>query len=453
MLFYFISILQMTKLSKFNFSSVFQTPKLSNFEFTLQVIKTNRKITTIIVMVIVAITTVILTLYFTGVFSSKKSPEVQPPPTPPPPPPTQPPKDQGKCSKITDSYKFKDYLDTTSLIGLSECTGLISRDGKTKIILHSNGELANYVNGEKEYNVKPTQGTSPWSIREIQGLKTAGIYSNDMLVKETLEPLYFNKEIPWVSLSDTNRIVKYNPTNKIITPEVDLSSTDPIVNKHSENFTLNGKVFTLTYVYETNPDIEVILNAVSPLKLMKYCIPQVIQLLYGPSIPDSIPLNLTFTFTNNPVIESMAYALYSDMTYNNKALASTFKLYNNDLTKIKNEMIGVTMHELTHIFQKNKYSSHLFIEGIAEYVRISTGFIADWSGEYPSLSKTFDTAYGTIPAYFLKWVTSMYPDFIIKLNKQFESSGDYNAVVKTVSNNKYSTIDELWLDYQSFLRL
>ena len=172
----------------------------------------------------------------------------------------------------------------------------------------------------------------------------------------------------------------------------------------------------------------------------------VINLLYD-TYPKDKYVNINFMFKSGDLpIVAIAYAQGGNIIY---GLKSILDFYNkNGLIALKNEIIGVTMHEFTHIYQYARFSNKIFVEAVAEYVRISSGFISGWSGERGSLSPIFNMGYGSIPAYFLLNTDQKYPGFIKMLNLNFNSSSDTNIVARTITGDKHQTIDSIWLEYQ-----
>ena len=126
-------------------------------------------------------------------------------------------------------------------------------------------------------------------------------------------------------------------------------------------------------------------------------------------------------------------------------------LYNESYENLKIKIIGIIIHEMTHILQYTNQSQRMITENIAEYSRIRSGCIIDWSEEWSSLP-SMNVTYGRIPAYFWLNTEQKYPGFMKELNFNLKISDDINIVIKKMTNNKHQTLDSLWLEYQASLR-
>lgn len=352
------------------------------------------------------------------------------------------------------NYTLYDTLDTSKTELLKTCEGLISRNGVYKFILESDGNFNLYENNVKKYSSNSAPGKKPFTMRRYMDNKYPYIYdSTNTHVGSSPFSIYNITDAgdKIVMLKDNGYIGKYTPLTTIVPPIVDLSPEGKTI---TNVFIYNYNKYTITENIEpeTSGMLKDILKVVNPTLMITYCSKKVLDLLYGNIVPSDRPKNISITFTNTPIISAMAYAMGPGITYSIPGLLDVYKSVGKDIIKIKNEMVGVMMHELTHVFQYGQYSNQLYTEGIAEYVRMSSGFVVDWPGEIPDKSPTFNTPYGAVPAYFLIWLNNKYPGIIIELNKSFKTTFNVSNVIKTYTNNVYSNIDTLWVEYQTKLK-
>lgn len=245
------------------------------------------------------------------------------------------------------------------------------------------------------------------------------------------------------------------PTNNytdIIPPNIDLKPKGKVTPMSNSVSVLHkGNVLMLSYILEPKDIIvDKICEIMDPLELLKYTSNTVLNLFYD-TYPNDKYKNISLTFKAISTNPAIAYATGEGITYNLESILDFYK-NNNDITSLKNEIIGVTLHEMTHVFQYGIYPSLLYIESMAEYSRISSGFIVGWPKETSSESSTFNVSYGVIPAYFWLNTEQKYPGFMKELNLNFKTSADANLVAKKMTNGTHQTIDSIWVTYQNNLK-
>lgn len=238
--------------------------------------------------------------------------------------------------------------------------------------------------------------------------------------------------------------------NTITAPDIDLKpkgKDTPMTKTISVLY--KGTPLKLSYIIEPKDVIvDKICEIMDPMELLRYSSNTVLNLFYE-TYPNK-SRNITLRFKASSINTAIAYAEGDKITYN---LESILDFYNkNGVTSLKNEIIGVTLHEITHVFQYGEFSNNLFTESMAEYSRISSGFIVGWPRETASESTTFNVAYGVIPAYFWLNTENKYPGFMKELNLIFKTSSDTNVVAKKMTKGVHQTIDSIWLEYQSNLK-
>jgi hypothetical protein len=359
----------------------------------------------------------------------------------------------GTCIGPEAEYTLYNKLDLNKEVLLKSCEGIVSRDGNVKFLLDSNGVFRQYMNGEIKFSSATEPGIFPWKLKRKDNVLYPGIYdNNDKFSGQSTHGVYHLKDAGqrYVQLSDKGTFQPYIGYTTIVPLTIDLSTKENI----SRVFNYKNKTFTITDSVDFEPtgELDLILESVNPVLLIEYCTKTVINLLYGDIIPNDIPTDISLRFTSKPIINAMAYAIGNGIEYNISALLATYNNMGKDITKIKNEMIGVMMHEITHVFQYGKYTNQLYVEGIAEYVRMKSSFVEGWPEEKENGSSTFNVPYGGVPAYFLVWLNKMYPGIIKKLNLSFRDTFDVSSVISKVTNSSYNTIDELWLEYQKTLK-
>ena len=112
---------------------------------------------------------------------------------------------------------------------------------------------------------------------------------------------------------------------------------------------------------------------------------------------------------------------------------------------LRKEIMGVTIHELVHVFQfngKNGNADAGLIEGIADYVRLKAKLSpAHWS---PSPAQKWNQGYDKT-AYFLEWIeTHTTPNFVERLNLTLKDTAWNENLVKQITG---ISVDDLWNKY------
>ncbi|KAL9244948.1 hypothetical protein vseg_018662 [Gypsophila vaccaria] len=116
---------------------------------------------------------------------------------------------------------------------------------------------------------------------------------------------------------------------------------------------------------------------------------------------------------------------------------------------VKNEFTGVIYHESTHVWQwdgqgqVSQQNRGGLIEGIADYVRLKAGFIANgWA--QPGDGTSWDQGY-SVTARFLDYCDGLLPGFVAQLNKKMKdgySDGFFEDLLA-------KSVDQLWSDYKA----
>lgn len=134
------------------------------------------------------------------------------------------------------------------------------------------------------------------------------------------------------------------------------------------------------------------------------------------------------------------------------------KSYSISLFKLDFETRGVLYHEMTHCYQyepKNcgSYADGgtfwAFIEGLADAVRIHSGFI-DMNNRKPG--GWYTDGYQTT-GFFMQWLTTKDPDALRKLNASARDleTWTFDAAIKYIFGQE-ATVLKMWQEYQIFLK-
>jgi Peptidase of plants and bacteria len=114
------------------------------------------------------------------------------------------------------------------------------------------------------------------------------------------------------------------------------------------------------------------------------------------------------------------------------------------------ELMGVLWHEMTHVWQHSGLNHSMdggLIEGIADYVRLKSGYIpAHWNSA--KLSDRWNAGYEST-AFFLDWVeTYTCTSFVKRVNLYFRNSAwdDTDDVFLRLTGSK---LEQLWSTYCS----
>ncbi|ONH91773.1 hypothetical protein PRUPE_8G136300 [Prunus persica] len=110
----------------------------------------------------------------------------------------------------------------------------------------------------------------------------------------------------------------------------------------------------------------------------------------------------------------------------------------------RNEMNGVIYHQLTHVWQwnGNGQAPRGLVEGIADYVRMKSGFIpSQWA--QPGVGDRWDQGYD-VTARFLEYLESLRNGFVTELNKKMRLGYSDDDFVQLLGKN----VGQLWTEYK-----
>ncbi|WP_456457878.1 basic secretory protein-like protein [Reichenbachiella sp.] len=123
-----------------------------------------------------------------------------------------------------------------------------------------------------------------------------------------------------------------------------------------------------------------------------------------------------------------------------------------DKVSIREEIIGVMVHEVAHAYQKDcKYEGDGWsvIEGIADAVRYLEGYV-DVSRQKPGGS--YLDGYKTT-GFFMVWIMqNKDQNFLKKLNKSLEENYDWKWD-ENILNLTGQSVESLWEEYQNYLQI
>lgn len=352
-----------------------------------------------------------------------------------------------KCVGPDGPYNTKNYFRLDKDILMEECSGVNSIDGTFKVVLQSNGKISHIKNGALvDYTKSDTNYNGPYVAKRNENKLGVFDKNNKNLGNYDYDFYKTPVESNYVSITNDGLYSVYRPYTQIKPPLIDLTPIVPVLSNGKDYVIVLNKKIDFTFTFDSNsPDItKIIMKNIDPIKLYKYSIQTVLELLYN-EIPNDIHNSVTLKFTSTPLIPAIAYAMGNSIEYSLPDINKAYNDLGKDITKLKNEMIGVMIHELTHVFA---YSgpNQLYVEGVAEYIRMSSGFVQDWPGELPSSLKTWNIPYGSVPGYFFIYLDRQYPGFVKKLNMAFGNNKSVESVIQTTT--KYKNIDELWIEYQ-----
>lgn len=197
------------------------------------------------------------------------------------------------------------------------------------------------------------------------------------------------------------------------------------------------------------PDLENDINEVAR---------KVIEVLYS-SPSDPIPAATTMYYTiypDGPLSANGSVPPVTKLTLNSEYVAQCYDRFGGNISKVREELVGVLSHELVHTFQARPkncgeygvnpvYTS--FIEGMADACRYLAG---DHSWSKPEVGGHYLTGY-TTTGFFLLYLQDNYdPQFIKKFNQSANelSTWSYNGAIKKILGNQYD-VDQLWDEYQN----
>ncbi|TPX36370.1 hypothetical protein SmJEL517_g01557 [Synchytrium microbalum] len=167
-----------------------------------------------------------------------------------------------------------------------------------------------------------------------------------------------------------------------------------------------------------------------------------LQTLYKGSnrVPDRVFTTISFVFKDMP---GVAHTIGTEISFSIPYFLQYFKSHTEQETLL--ELKGVVVHETTHVIQHSTPTTpwHI-IEGMADYTRIATGFIAPhWSN---SKGGKWTDGYSTT-GYFLVWMNLRNPGCVRELNWKCRN-GWTDGFVRELCG---SLVDMLWQEYQATL--
>lgn len=137
-------------------------------------------------------------------------------------------------------------------------------------------------------------------------------------------------------------------------------------------------------------------------------------------------------------MEGVAYCDDNEIHFSTNYIAD----YQGDL---KREFSGVIYHEMTHVWQwsGNGSTPSGLIEGIADFVRLKSGYIpSHWV--QPGQGDKWDRGYD-VTARFLDYCEGLRTGFVAELNKKMRYTYNVDYFVDLVGK----TVDQLWSDYKA----
>ncbi|XP_038887144.1 uncharacterized protein LOC120077334 [Benincasa hispida] len=123
--------------------------------------------------------------------------------------------------------------------------------------------------------------------------------------------------------------------------------------------------------------------------------------------------------------------------------ANHIATYSGDL---RNEVAGILYQQLTHVWQwaGNGEAPAGLIEGVAEFVRLKSGFV---SGEWAAAGDgdRWDEGHGGVTARFLEYLEGLGSGFVAELNRKMRNGYSKDYFVELMA----ATADELWAEYKA----
>jgi hypothetical protein len=109
---------------------------------------------------------------------------------------------------------------------------------------------------------------------------------------------------------------------------------------------------------------------------------------------------------------------------------------------VRQEILGVLHHELTHLWQSGGKS--WVIEGIADYVRFRTGYFPV-TNRHPG--GRYDSSY-QVTGFFFDWLETRSPGFVYRLNQRLRQERFSDAWFAELTG---TPVEPLWAEYQASL--
>ncbi|KAJ1499194.1 hypothetical protein HMI54_012007 [Coelomomyces lativittatus] len=227
------------------------------------------------------------------------------------------------------------------------------------------------------------------------------------------------------TLTDSNRLLS--------PPEVPIAIHCPQISLHPG----------CALFYETIPHPQTFLSYVS-----KY----VWTVLYGcwhpplPSPPSFLPI---LHFYVDLDMDGIAYTSKNEIKLSAKFIQSYQGLY------LQQELQGILLHEMVHVWQFNQQAPGGLIEGIADYVRLHAGLAPPhWKLPDPTslMKQRWDQGY-EVTAFFLTWLQAQYPSLhplLAYLNWQL--AHPYTCADDLFQSLFKASIQTLWQHYCSIFK-
>jgi len=120
---------------------------------------------------------------------------------------------------------------------------------------------------------------------------------------------------------------------------------------------------------------------------------------------------------------------------------------------VAREVRGILFHEMTHMYQHDDGDQGGvelgLIEGIADFVRFTAGYVPD--GAQPNPGGNWNDGYHTT-AFFLAYVDATYPDFVHRLNLSMDNRDGLDWTPESFRTITGKPVEELWAEYVATLR-
>ncbi|KAL5534031.1 hypothetical protein ACEPAG_491 [Sanghuangporus baumii] len=146
-------------------------------------------------------------------------------------------------------------------------------------------------------------------------------------------------------------------------------------------------------------------------------------------------------------MDGVAYTKGSELDDDHKEIHLSVRHIVNNRQRVKEETMGVLVHEMVHCFQCNGKGSCPggLIEGIADYVRLKTGLSPP---HWRKGGNRWDEGYQTT-GYFLEWIEDVKgSDFVRRLNGSMRDQKYKESVFEELTGEDVNT---LWKAYKASL--
>jgi hypothetical protein len=178
-------------------------------------------------------------------------------------------------------------------------------------------------------------------------------------------------------------------------------------------------------------------HVADPVALVQATALRVCELLYD--TPDEVPARPSVKLVIE-AMEGVAYAAGGEVHFSSGYIAGI----GGDADDVEYEIIGVLVHEYTHVYQYNDGPGWL-IEGIADFVRYRAGFVPERNR---GPGGNYDDAYQTT-AFFLDWVDLEHPGFGKALNRALDPTDGVGFSLDVFETLAGDDVEALWEAYQA----